>query len=102
MRDDFSLDIKDLLAKRVGMRCSNPNCRRVTSGPQEDPRKSINIGVAAHITAAAPKGPRFDKNLTAEERRSPDNGIWLCPAGHVVLACACLMLATLFMMLTQT
>ncbi len=77
-RDDFALDVKDILAKRVGMRCSNPNCRQPTSGPQEDPAKILNIGVAAHITAAAAGGPRYDKKLTAAERRSPENGIWLC------------------------
>jgi hypothetical protein len=32
-RDEFLDDTKDLLAKRVGMRCSNPNCRQPTSGP---------------------------------------------------------------------
>jgi hypothetical protein len=74
IRDDFKPDVKDILAKRVGMRCSNPNCRQPTSGPQEDPRKVLNIGVAAHITAATAKGPRFDATLIAEERRSPENG----------------------------
>jgi hypothetical protein len=77
-RDDFSPEVKDILAKRVGMRCSNPNCRQPTSGPQEDPQKVLNIGVAAHITAASPKGPRYDKKLTADERASVENGIWLC------------------------
>jgi hypothetical protein len=77
-RDDFMPDVKDILAKRVGMRCSNPNCRQPTSGPQEDPSKVLNIGVAAHITAASANGPRYDKNLTAQERGSLENGIWLC------------------------
>jgi hypothetical protein len=77
-RDEFAADIKDLLARRVGVRCSNPNCRQPTSGPQEDPRKTINIGVAAHIAAAASRGPRYDHNLTSAERSSYDNGIWLC------------------------
>ena len=36
------------------------------------------MGVAAHITAASPKGPRYDQMLSAEERRSLENGIWLC------------------------
>ena len=40
--------------------------------------KHVNIGVAAHIHAAAPNGPRFDENMTTEERMSIDNGIWLC------------------------
>ena len=59
MRDDFKADVKDLLAKRVGMRCSNPNCRRPTSGPQDAPEKALNIGVAAHIAAASKGGPRY-------------------------------------------
>ena len=78
MRDDFSLKTKELLAKRVANRCSNPGCRRLTSGPQEDPTKVVNIGVAAHITAASTDGPRFDPSLTPDQRRSVKNGIWLC------------------------
>lgn len=40
----------------------------------------MNIGVAAHICAAAP-GPgarRYRADMTSEERKSFDNGIWLC------------------------
>ena len=77
-RDDFNMQTKETLAKRVGMRCSNPNCRQLTSGPQVDPQKAINVGVAAHITAASPGGPRYDPNLTNEQRQSIENGIWLC------------------------
>lgn len=36
------------------------------------------VGVSAHITAASPEGPRYDSTMSAEERRSPSNGIWLC------------------------
>jgi hypothetical protein len=78
MRDEFSNTIKEVLAKRVGYRCSNPGCRQATSGPQADPTKVINIGVAAHITAASPDGPRYDPNMTPEDRSSVGNGIWLC------------------------
>jgi hypothetical protein len=49
-----------------------------TSGPQEDPAKALNIGVAAHITAASPGGARYDDSLTPEQRRDVRNGIWLC------------------------
>lgn len=35
-------------------------------------------GKAAHITAAACGGPRYDPTLTREQRRSAENGIWLC------------------------
>jgi hypothetical protein len=38
----------------------------------------VNIGVAAHITAAAARGPRYDPSLSAEGRSSITNGIWLC------------------------
>lgn len=78
MRDDFPLPVKETLAKRVSFRCSNPGCRQPTSGPQEDPTKAINLGVAAHITAASPDGPRYDPALTADARTSAVNGIWLC------------------------
>ncbi|MHB9129281.1 MAG: HNH endonuclease [Candidatus Humimicrobiaceae bacterium] len=78
MRDDFDQNTKDLRAKRVGFRCSNPNCRRLTSGPQEKKDKSINIGAAAHITAAAKGGLRYNSKLSTSERKSIENGIWLC------------------------
>lgn len=78
MRDDFSPSIKELMAKRVAYHCSNPECRHVTSGPQKDPAKVVNIGVAAHITAASEGGPRFNPALTSDERQSAENGIWLC------------------------
>ncbi len=77
-RDDFSAATKEALAKRVGFHCSNPGCRQLTSGPQTRPTKTINVGVAAHITAAAPGGPRYDASLTVEQRQSIENGMWLC------------------------
>jgi len=78
MRDDFSSSSKDTLAKRVGFRCSNPDCRKATSGPQEDPTSAINIGVAAHIHAAAPGGKRYNITQSSLERSSIENAIWLC------------------------
>lgn len=76
-RDNFTPSVKNKLAKRVLYVCSNPSCRKVTIGP--DSENGINnIGVAAHICAAAPGGPRYDKNMTEEERKSIKNGIWLC------------------------
>lgn len=78
MRDDFPEQVKRALALRVAYRCSRPECGAPTAGPQEDQTKAINVGVAAHITAASPNGPRFDPLLTNEERASAANGIWLC------------------------
>ena len=77
-RDDFNRDTKGVLARRVGYRCSNPNCRKLTCGPQETPTKSVNIGVAAHLAAAAPGGPRYDLQMNPQERGEIENGIWLC------------------------
>jgi hypothetical protein len=77
-RDEFSPKTKEVLAKRVANRCSNPGCWAITSGPQSVPDGAINIGVAAHITAAASGGPRYDEDLSPAERASATNGIWLC------------------------
>jgi hypothetical protein len=78
MRDDFSTATKELLAKRVGFVCSNPECRQATSGPQIDPAGVVNIGVAAHISAASPGGVRYEADLSTEQRADSSNGIWLC------------------------
>mgnify|MGYP003293453869 CR=1 FL=1 len=78
MRDDFSQRTKDLLANRVGWKCSNPNCRKATRGAGIGKENIINIGVASHITAASKGGPRYDENITSQERASAENGIWLC------------------------
>lgn len=78
MRDDFNQTTKEKLAYRVGFRCSNPDCRRPTSGPKEENDGHINIGVAAHICAASEGGPRYNRIMTSDERKSINNGIWLC------------------------
>ena len=78
VRDDFTVEVKRALVARVANACSNPDCRAVTSGPQDDPNKALNVGVAAHITAAAPGGPRYNETLATEQRCHPNNGIWLC------------------------
>ena len=78
MRDEFPKPVADTLTKRVGNRCSNPDCRKRTSGPHTEDDKALNVGVAAHITAASPGGPRFDSSLTSDERKGIGNGIWLC------------------------
>lgn len=64
---------------RAGYCCSFSECGRPTVGPSETgPDKHVNIGVAAHITAASPGGPRYDATMTSEQRSSITNGIWLC------------------------
>ena len=65
-RDDFSQKTIDRLCERVGGKCSNPNCRRETKGAHSNPQKRVSIGEAAHITAAAEGGPRYNPDLTPE------------------------------------
>lgn len=77
-RDEFSMRIKRAVSSRVALLCSNPECRSVTAGPQSDPVGTVNIGVAAHMSAAAAKGPRYNQRLTPNERKGIGNAIWLC------------------------
>jgi len=78
-RDDFSPKTKETIAKRAAYICSNPDCHCLTLSPSEsEPDKFIYTGKAAHTTAAASGGPRYDPALTPEERSSAQNGIYLC------------------------
>lgn len=77
-RDNFTKRTIDVLAKRVGFLCSNPECRKHTVGPNSDNTKFSLIGIAAHLSAASPGGPRFNQFLTEGQRRHIDNAIWLC------------------------
>lgn len=77
-RDDFSASIVRMLAQRAGFQCSNPRCKRPTSGAQLGGPGAVSIGEAAHITAASPGGPRYDPSLTPAERSGQENGVWLC------------------------
>jgi len=78
MRDNFKKKTISNIARRVSYLCSNPDCRRQTVGPQAGGESSINIGVAAHISAASVGGPRYAPSLSTDERRNESNGIWLC------------------------
>lgn len=85
-RDDFHSRVIDALAKRASFICSNPDCRSLTLCPSaEDSEKYIYVGIAAHITAAAINGPRFDATLTPEQRSSIENGIFLCATCSVMV-----------------
>ncbi|RMT36988.1 hypothetical protein ALP49_200095 [Pseudomonas syringae pv. solidagae] len=77
-RDNFSSKTIRTMAARVGHHCSNPRCIRPTSGPAVEEERTINIGVAAHICAAAPGGMRYDPDMSPHARSSEANGIWMC------------------------
>lgn len=78
IRDNFPPSVVLALRERVNGHCSNPGCGCPTLGPNADSGKATRIGVAAHITAASPGGPRYDSSLTSEERSSIANGVYLC------------------------
>ncbi len=75
---DFSKETKETLAKRAAQTCSNPDCRRRTSGPHTEDDKFVNLGEAAHIRAAREGEARYDPKMTDEERSHISNGVWLC------------------------
>lgn len=77
-RDEFSPATKRAIERQARGHCSNPVCRRLTHAATSDGAGEINIGQASHICAAAPGGPRYDAQMTSEERAAADNGIWLC------------------------
>lgn len=77
-RDNFSQRTIDRLRMRVACRCSNPSCRAPTVAPGTREDEVTNLGVAAHICAASPGGPRYDSGMSPRERSAITNGIWLC------------------------
>src|ERR1700722_2094091 len=89
MRDsenDFPPATIETLKKRAAFICSNPTCKVMTVAPSiEDENKIQYIGIAAHITAAADGGPRFDINLSPEQRSGISNAIFLCSNCSVMI-----------------
>jgi hypothetical protein len=79
--DKFDYAVRKALAERAGYVCSYPGCDVPTIGPsEENSEKSNKTGMACHIAAASSGKPsrRYISTMTAEERRSIDNGIWMC------------------------
>lgn len=78
-RDNFSKPVVRALRERVNNLCSNPDCGKQTIEPQKATLDKINLtGTAAHICAASVGGPRYDETMSQQERKSIENGIWLC------------------------
>ena len=77
-RAEFSAATRKIIAERAGYQCSALNCGRLTVGPGPVEAQVISTGMAAHIYAASPGGPRGTGGLSATERSEPENGIWCC------------------------
>lgn len=87
-RDNFSQNTVRALAQRAGYRCSFPGCNQLTTGPSEESlMATTNIGVAAHIHAAAPgkSARRYNPSQTSVERKNISNGIWMCQYHSVLI-----------------
>ena len=85
LREEFPLKIRQAVALRAQYTCSFPACRRPTAGPSDESTSAVaSIGVAAHICAAAPGGPRYVAAMSSEERKGIGNAIWMC-ATHATL-----------------
>ena len=84
-RDEFTTGTKVKLERRTTSQCSNPECRCQALAPTSGGDAFIQKGVASHIEAASPLGPRYRADMTRDERRNEANGIWLCQdCGKVV------------------
>lgn len=85
MNPDFSKNTIDILAKRAAYKCSNPDCRVNTVGPNSDPEKSTKIGEAAHIFGARIGSKRYNPDMTDSARAEITNSIWLCRNCHKLI-----------------
>lgn len=64
-----------------GNQCAAPDCTRKLIGRDN---KSI-VSKICHIEAASDNGPRFNPNMTDDERRHFDNLILLCDECHTII-----------------
>jgi len=78
----FVRSVVEILAKRAGNTCSNPECGALTAGPADDQDRAIVVGEAAHIYGARPGSARFLNTMTDASRGDVTNGIWLCRNCH--------------------
>lgn len=84
--EDFTRVVKRQLRDRVANYCSNPSCGILTVAAKQSDNSGIsNIGEAAHICAVQPNGARYSSAMTPSERKSIENGIWLCSACHHII-----------------
>lgn len=79
-RDYLESDIKRLFAFS-GNRCSKPGCSRPVIAEDD----VTVVGKICHIEAASEKGPRYNEDMSDDERRSYDNLILLCDEHHSII-----------------
>ena len=69
-----------ILFLKSGNRCAYPGCDQPLLGSD-----SVLVGEIAHIEAAMPDGPRFNDNMTNEQRRFESNLVLMCGTHHSVI-----------------
>ncbi|SDF94411.1 hypothetical protein SAMN05660324_1385 [Klenkia brasiliensis] len=83
MRDRVPPAQEKVVISRSGNKCAYPDCGVVlTISPKNSGDRPKATGKVAHIAAASPGGPRYDESMTAQERGSADNLIYLCGPHH--------------------
>lgn len=76
--NEFTKNTIEEVARRAGYLCSRPRCAVSTVAATSTARGVRNIGVAAHIAGAARDSARYDASMSSDERKAPENGVWLC------------------------
>ena len=78
----FSKKIVDLIGRRAGSICSNPDCGAITTGPDSTGSGVVVVGEAAHIFGANEGAARYRSEMTDVERADVTNAVWLCRICH--------------------
>lgn len=77
-RDNLTPWTREMLGQSAGFNCVRPGCAKPTTALNlhADTVAGIGIGIAAHDSAASPGGPRFNEELTPEQR-----ALWITALG---------------------
>lgn len=78
---EYKLTTVKRLFALSGNECYAPNCTRKLIAEDE---KTV-VAKICHIEAASPKGPRYNANMTDDERRDFNNLILLCDEHHEII-----------------
>jgi hypothetical protein len=82
-RDRVPVAQEKVLAFRSGNTCAYPDCgAKLVFAAIHDDDLDKAVGKAAHIAAASESGPRFDPDMTTEQRGSAANLIFVCGPHH--------------------
>ncbi|GAB3602504.1 ABC-three component system protein [Microbacterium aureliae] len=83
LRDRVPPAQEKVVIARSGNKCAYPGCAlNLTIDPKAGGDRPKATGKVAHIAAASPGGPRYDPQMTSEERGSAENLIYLCGPHH--------------------